>query len=265
MKVWRFAIGQTAAVPLPVGDTPLHTRGRSKKENFHAPQRSLIQSFMPFPMEMQVKYVANPTCRCLKAGAPTPSWGQVTSVQGAVALLIQILFSLTLLKFQNNAIGSSWAPGISAYMQHLETWSIVEGAAMYSYLFVSILTSSLLLCPRKPGRFSGAGLLLRNTAPKLAWKDSEGSVAGITFDPWIPFWFVHAFWAHHCELLGHLCPRIPCDPSSPTSVSQVLVSRPFHECCLGHSCLVVPCWLSWACRTSFSQVSERAWPEFNPV
>lgn len=66
-------------------------------------------------------------------------------------LLIQILFSLTLLKFQNNAIGSSWAPGISAHMQHLETWSIVEVAATYSYLFVSILTSSLLLSTRQPG------------------------------------------------------------------------------------------------------------------
>lgn len=153
MKVWRSAIGQTAAVPLPAGDTPLNTRCRRKKETFPAPQRSLIQSFMPFPKEMQVKYVANPTCTCLKAGAPKPSQGEVTSVQRAVALLIQILFSLTLLKFQNNAIGSSWAPGISACMQHLETWSIVEGAAMYSYLFLSILTSSLLLCPLKPGRF----------------------------------------------------------------------------------------------------------------
>lgn len=143
---------------------------------------------MPFPVEMQVKYVANPTCRCLKAGAPKPSQRQVTSVQRAVALLIQILFSLTLLKFQNNPIGSSWAPGISAHIQHLEMWSIVEVAATYSYLFVSILTSSLLLSAREPGRFSGAGLLLRNTAPKLVRQDSEGSMAGITFNPWIPFW-----------------------------------------------------------------------------
>lgn len=72
-------------------------------------------------MEMQVKYVANPICRCLEAGASKPSQGQVTTVQRAVALLIQILFFLTLLKFQNNPIGSSWTPGISAHMQHLET------------------------------------------------------------------------------------------------------------------------------------------------
>lgn len=111
--------------------------------------------------------MANPSCRCLKAGAPKPPQGQLTSVQRAVDLLLQILFSLTLLKFQNNPIGSSWTSGISALMQHLETWSIVEVAATYSYLFVSILTSSLLLSAREPGRFSGAGLLLRNTAPKL--------------------------------------------------------------------------------------------------
>lgn len=229
---------------------------------------------MPFPVEMQVKYVANPTCRCLKAGAPKPSQRQVASVQRAVALLIQILFSLTLLKFQNNPIGSSWAPGISAHIQRLETWSIVEVAATYSYLFVSILTSSLLLSAREPGRFSGAGLLLRNTAPKLIRQDSEGSMAGITFNPWIPFWFVLAFWAHHCELLGHLCPGIPWGPSCATGIAQILVSRPFRECCLGHSCLchsclvaadAVPYRFSWAHRSSFSQVSKRAWPEFKPV
>lgn len=46
------------------------------------------------------------------------------------------------LETPENPIGSSWTPGISAHMQHLETWSIVEVAATYSYLFVSILTSS---------------------------------------------------------------------------------------------------------------------------
>ena len=29
-------------------------------------------------------------------------------------------------------------------------------------------------------------------------------MAGITLDPWIPFWFVCTAWACHCELL--LCP-----------------------------------------------------------
>lgn len=118
-----------------------------------------------------------------------------------MALLVQVLFSLTLLKIQNNPTDSSRTPGVSAYMQPLKTWSTVEVAATCAYLFVSVLTSSLLLAAHEPGRFSGAGLLLHNIAPKSVRKDLEESVAGVTFDPWIPFWFVHTAWAHHCELL----------------------------------------------------------------
>lgn len=141
-----------------------------------------------------------------KAGAPKPSqaWdGQ--RVQRAVALLVQV-FSLMLLKIQNNPTGSSWTPGVSAYTQHLKTWSTVEVAVTCAYLFVSVLTSFLLLAPCKPGRFSGARLLLHNVAPKSVQKDSEDSVARITFDPWIPFWFVCTAWARRCELL--LCPGV---------------------------------------------------------
>lgn len=143
-----------------------------------------------------------------------PGLGQVTSVQRAVALLVQVLFSLTLLKIQNNPTDGSRTPGVSAYMQHLKTWSTVEVAATCAYLFVSILTSSLLLAAREPGRFSGAGLLLHKVAPKSVRRDSEESVAGITFDPWIPFWFVRTARAHHCELL--LYPGV----SSPVGIPR---------------------------------------------
>lgn len=112
--------------------------------------------------------------------------GQVTSVQRAVALLVQVLFSLMLLKIQNNPADVSRTPGVSAYTQCLKTWSTVEVAATCAYLFVSVLTSSLVLAAHEPGRFSGAGLLLHNIAPKSVRKDLDESVAGITFDPWFP-------------------------------------------------------------------------------
>lgn len=115
LKVWGFAVGQTAAVALPVGDTSLNMRCRSKKKTFHAPQGSLIHSFMPFPMEMQVKYVANPTCRCLKAGALKSSQGQVTSVQS----------------FADPDFAFPYAPEIpeQSHWQLLDTWDFCSYAA----------------------------------------------------------------------------------------------------------------------------------------
>lgn len=77
------------------------------------------------------------------------------------------------LKIPSSPTACRPAPGLSAYVRRLETWSAGEAAATCAYLFVSLLTSSFLLALSEAGRFSGAGLLLRKVALKPVQKDLE--------------------------------------------------------------------------------------------
>lgn len=131
---------------------------------------------------MQIKYLGNPNCKGLQA---SQSLGQVTSVKRAVVLLVQVLFFLYTPKNPEQS-----------HRRFSDTWSFFSQAAFENVvhcggschvcLFICFY-SHLLLDAHEPGTFSGAGLLLCNVAPKSVQKDLDKSVAGITFDPWIPF------------------------------------------------------------------------------
>lgn len=121
---------------------------------------------------------------------------------------------------------------------------------IYLFLFSPPPCCSLLV---SLADFQELGCTYITLHQKSVGKDSEESMSGVTFDPWIPFRFVHTAQARCCELL--LCSGTSSAigiPRTRRNVEDEVSGRAARQALplpqppwLPPDAGLVPCWLLW--------------------